>query len=86
MTIGSAGTEVSVGFGAGVLAVAAAVWTLQFTVGIFAGWGWALLVGSAWTVLGLLLLFPDVRLYAGVRSPAETYYRSGDGRYEPTDD
>ncbi|MFD1569706.1 hypothetical protein [Halorubrum laminariae] len=84
MTTDSA--EVSAGFAVSVLAVAAAVWALQFTVEIFTGWGWALLVGGALTVLGVLLLFPDVRLYTGARSPAERYHRSAEEYHEPADD
>ncbi|MUW15343.1 hypothetical protein GJ633_12325 [Halorubrum sp. CBA1125] len=72
--------EASAGFGITVLLVGAAMWALQFAFGVFAGWGWALAVGSAWTVLGVLLLFPDVRLYTGARSPAEAYYESTDDR------
>ncbi|TKX78003.1 hypothetical protein EXE53_23510 [Halorubrum sp. SD626R] len=86
MTTDSGGAEVSAGFAVSVLAVAAAVWTLQFTVGIFTGWGWALLVGSALTVLGALLSFPDVRLYVGARSPAEQYHRTAEEHYESVDD
>ncbi|WP_049983879.1 hypothetical protein [Halorubrum sp. BV1] len=86
MTTDAAGAEASAGFAVSVLAVAAAVWALQFTVEIFTSWGWALLVGSALTVLGVLLSFPDVRLYVGVRSPAEQYHRTADERYEPVDD
>ncbi|CDK39415.1 putative membrane protein [Halorubrum sp. AJ67] len=70
--------ETSVGFGVVVLLIGAALWGLQFAFGVFAGWGWALAVGSAWMVLGVLLLFPDVRLYTGTRSPAETYHESVD--------
>lgn len=70
--------DTSAGFGVAVILVGIALWTLQFAFGVFAGWGWALVVGSAWTVLGVLLLFPDVRLYTGARSPAETYYESTD--------
>ena len=73
-TNGSA--ETSGGFGIAVLAVGIALWALQFTSGVFANWGWALVIGSAWTVLGVLLLFPDVRLYTGARTPAEAYYDS----------
>lgn len=36
------------------------------------------IVGYAWVVLGVLLLFPDVRLYTGARSPSEEYYASTD--------
>lgn len=70
--------ETSAGFGIGVLAVGMALWALQVAFGVFASWGWALVFGSAWTVLGVLLLFPDVRLYTGVRSPAEAYHESAD--------
>ena len=66
--------EASAGFGAAVGTVGIGLWVLQLTVGIFASWGWALLIGSAWMVLGALLLFPDVRVYTGARSPAEAYY------------
>lgn len=66
--------DTSVGFGVAVLLVGATLWALQFSFGVFASWGWALIVGSAWTVLGVLLLFPDVRLYTGARSPAEAYH------------
>ena len=86
MTTESAGAEVSAGFAVGVLAIAAGVWALQFTAGIFTSWGWALLVGSALTVLGVLLLFPDVRLYTGAQSPAERYHRSAEEYYDPADD
>ena len=70
--------DTSVGFGVAATLVGIALWTLQSTFGVFAGWGWALAVGSTWTVLGVLLLFPDVRLYTGTRSPAEIYHESTD--------
>lgn len=72
--------ETSVGFGVVTLAIGLALWLLQFSVGVFASWGWTLLVGSAWMILGLLLLFPDVRLYTGARPPAEAYYESASDR------
>jgi uncharacterized membrane protein YeiB len=86
MSVRSRADEASVEFGVAVLAVAAAVWTFQFTLGVFDGWGWALMVGSAWTILGLLLLFSDVRVYVGARSPAEQYHRSGTEHRGPSDD
>lgn len=86
MNVKSRASEASVEFGVAVLAVAVAVWTFQFTHGVFDGWGWALIVGSAWTVLGLLLLFSDVRVYVGARSPAERYHRSGGEHRGPADD
>lgn len=82
----SGASEASAAFGVAVLAVAVAVWALQFTLGVFDGWGWALVVGSAWTVLGLLLLFSDVRVYLGARSPAERYHRGGSERRGVSDD
>jgi len=82
----SEASEASAAFGVGVLAVAVAVWAFQFTLGVFDGWGWALIVGSAWTVLGLLLLFSDVRVYVGAQSPAERYHRAGSERRGLSDD
>jgi len=70
--------ETSAGFGTVVLLIGIALWGLQFTFGVFASWGWALVVGSAWTVLGVLLLFPDVRLYTGAQSSAEMHHQSAD--------
>jgi len=86
MSVKSRASEASTAFGVAVLAVAVAVWALQFALGVFDGWGWALVVGSAWTVLGLLLLFSDVRVYLGARSPAERYHRTGSERRGLSDD
>lgn len=59
-----------------VVAVGIVLWLLQFSFAVFTNWGWVLAIGSARTVLGVLLLFPDVRLYTGVQSPAEAYHES----------
>ncbi|TKX73719.1 hypothetical protein EXE46_12660 [Halorubrum sp. GN11_10-6_MGM] len=78
MNVHTGAVDTSVGFGTVVLLIGAALWVLQFSFGVFASWGWALIVGSAWTVLGVLLLFPDVRLYTGAQSPAEAYHNATD--------
>lgn len=77
-TSGTSAVETSAGFGVAVLAVGVVLWALQFGFGVFASWSWAMIVGGAWVVLGVLLLFPDVRLYTGARSPAEQYYASSE--------
>ncbi|MDB9252874.1 hypothetical protein [Halorubrum ezzemoulense] len=86
MSVESRASEASMAFGVAVLAVAVAVWAFQFTLGVFNGWGWALIVGSAWTILGLLLLFSDVRVYVGAQSPAERYHAAGTEYNVPSDD
>lgn len=86
MSVESRASEASMAFGVAVLAVAVAVWAFQFTLGVFNGWGWALIVGSAWTILGLLLLFSDVRVYVGAKSPAEQYYATETGYDVSSDD
>lgn len=78
--------ELSSWFGATVLFVGVALWGLQFTVGVFNGWGWALAIGGSWMILGTLLLFPDMRLYAGAESPAELLYQAEAERVGPSDD
>ncbi|QKG92078.1 hypothetical protein HPS36_04180 [Halorubrum salinarum] len=86
MSVDSRASEASMAFGVAILAVAVAVWAFQFTLGVFNGWGWALIVGSAWTILGLLLLFSDVRVYVGAQSPAERYYATETGYDVSSDD
>jgi hypothetical protein len=86
MSVESRASEASMAFGVAVLAVAVAVWAFQFTLGVFNGWGWALIVGSAWTILGLLLLFSDVRVYVGAKSPGERYHATETGYDVSSDD
>lgn len=86
MSVESRASEASTAFGVTVLAVAVAVWAFQFMLGVFNGWGWALIVGSAWTIMGLLLLFSDVRVYVGAQSPAERYYATETGYDVSSDD
>lgn len=71
--------ETSVTTGALLASIGVALWLLHYGFGIFAGWLWAMVIGGAWVLVGALFLFPDVRIYHGVRSPAERYYS---GQYE----
>jgi len=67
--------EASTAFGTIILLIGAAVWMSQFVFDVFTSWGWAMFIGGTWVVLGVLLLFPDIRLYTGAATAAEKYHQ-----------
>lgn len=70
-TMGLNYDEVSVYLGVLLMLMGASLWVLQYTNSIFNGWGWSILYGSVFIVVGHLLLYSDVRVYIGNKSPTE---------------
>lgn len=71
-------TEMSVPLGALFISLGVGVWLLQAALDIFDAWVWAILIGSLWTAIGVLLLFADIRVYQFERSPVEQLLVDGD--------
>lgn len=69
-------SEVSVPIGGLLVTIGLGIWVGNYYLEMFTSWGWAILLGSVFVVIGYLFFYSDWRVYVGERTVTEEFLRS----------
>lgn len=69
-------TEFSVYVGVFLTTLGVGIWIGQYYLQMFTSWGWALLFGLIFFLIGYLFFYSDFRAYVGEKSVTEEFITS----------